>query len=44
MTNLLGNDVLDLSAQYADPNCRVHLYGKEDIRPGRKMGHVNHLA
>ncbi|MBO86087.1 MAG: 5-(carboxyamino)imidazole ribonucleotide synthase [Deltaproteobacteria bacterium] len=44
MTNLLGEDVLDLAGEYADPCCRVHLYGKEDIRPGRKMGHVNRLG
>jgi 5-(carboxyamino)imidazole ribonucleotide synthase len=28
----------------AIPAARLHLYGKEDARPGRKMGHVNFTA
>jgi 5-(carboxyamino)imidazole ribonucleotide synthase len=28
----------------AMPEARLHLYGKEDARPGRKMGHVNFTA
>jgi 5-(carboxyamino)imidazole ribonucleotide synthase len=28
----------------AMPTARLHLYGKEDARPGRKMGHVNFTA
>lgn len=28
----------------AMPSARLHLYGKEDARPGRKMGHVNFTA
>ncbi|TKC89761.1 5-(carboxyamino)imidazole ribonucleotide synthase [Trinickia terrae] len=28
----------------AMPAARLHLYGKEDARPGRKMGHVNFTA
>jgi len=27
----------------SDPNAHVHLYGKTETRPGRKMGHVNRL-
>ncbi|HEX9897679.1 MAG TPA: 5-(carboxyamino)imidazole ribonucleotide synthase, partial [Candidatus Methylomirabilis sp.] len=27
-----------------DPAAQLHLYGKRDPRPGRKMGHVNVLA
>lgn len=23
------------------PGAKLHLYGKSDARPGRKMGHVN---
>jgi 5-(carboxyamino)imidazole ribonucleotide synthase len=26
------------------PAARLHLYGKEEARPGRKMGHVNFTA
>jgi 5-(carboxyamino)imidazole ribonucleotide synthase len=44
MLNLLGDDVLDVPALLADPGARVHLYGKDTPRPGRKMGHVTRLG
>ena len=28
------------SAALADPGVHLHLYGKEEVRPGRKMGHI----
>lgn len=48
MVNLLG----DLwkagepcwSTALADPDVRLHLYGKQQPRPGRKMGHLTVLA
>jgi 5-(carboxyamino)imidazole ribonucleotide synthase len=48
MVNLLG----DLWAQgeprwdeaLRRPGVRLHLYGKAEPRPGRKMGHLNCLA
>ncbi len=42
MENLIGDDVArvpDLAATGA----ALHLYGKAEARPGRKMGHVNRL-
>ena len=27
-------------AALADPGVQLHLYGKEEVRPGRKMGHI----
>ncbi len=40
MVNLLGDD-WQLWQEYAkQPEAHVHLYGKTDSRPGRKMGHV----
>ena len=27
-----------------EPGARVHLYGKSEARPGRKMGHVNRIV
>jgi len=27
----------------ADPLAALHLYGKAEIKPGRKMGHVNRI-
>jgi len=41
MTNLIGDDVRHWPALLAEPGAKLHLYGKADARPGRKMGHVN---
>ena len=43
MTNLLGSDVDQWQTLVAKPNTRLHLYGKAEARPGRKMGHVTEL-
>ncbi len=34
----------DWTAVLADPCLKLHLYGKETARPGRKMGHMTALA
>ena len=41
MQNLLGDAVNDWARFLADPTAHLHLYGKGEARPGRKMGHVN---
>lgn len=41
MVNLLGVDVERVPDLLADPDAKLHLYGKTEARPGRKMGHVN---
>lgn len=43
MENLIGADVLRWPELAAEPGARVHLYGKSDWRPGRKMGHVTRV-
>ncbi|MCE9634110.1 MAG: 5-(carboxyamino)imidazole ribonucleotide synthase [Planctomycetes bacterium] len=48
MANLLG-DVWSSGepnwpAALADPGLRLHLYGKNEARPGRKMGHMTSLG
>ncbi len=43
MTNLIGDDVAQVDALLATPGARLHLYGKREPRPGRKMGHVNRV-
>ena len=43
MENLIGDDVERVPGLLAEPNAQVHLYGKRDVRGGRKMGHVNWL-
>lgn len=44
MRNLLGKDVLGWRELLADPTAHLHLYGKDEARHGRKMGHVTRLA
>lgn len=44
MTNLIGADVDDWQRLAAEPGARLHLYGKAESRPGRKMGHVNRIS
>lgn len=41
MINLIGDDVENWSTLLAEPGASLHLYGKAEARPGRKMGHVN---
>jgi 5-(carboxyamino)imidazole ribonucleotide synthase len=48
MANLLGDrwqsGPPNWSAACAFPNVKLHLYGKEEARPGRKMGHLTAMA
>lgn len=45
MVNLLGADPkVDTVAWELEPGIRVHWYGKQETRPGRKMGHINALG
>jgi 5-(carboxyamino)imidazole ribonucleotide synthase len=43
MVNLIGTEVEDWAKFLAEPGARLHLYGKREPRPGRKMGHVTRL-
>ncbi|MET3662323.1 5-(carboxyamino)imidazole ribonucleotide synthase [Aquamicrobium ahrensii] len=44
MENLIGDDVARLPGLVAEPDVMVHLYGKAESRPGRKMGHFTRLT
>lgn len=44
MQNLIGDDILTVEQWATDPNVLIHLYGKTEARPGRKMGHVTKLS
>ena len=44
MTNLIGDEANRWPELLAEPGAILHLYGKTEIRPGRKMGHVTRLA
>jgi len=44
MENLIGDEVLRAPELLAEPDLVLHLYGKAEARPGRKMGHCTRLA
>lgn len=44
MENLIGDAVNSLPTLAADGSCALHMYGKSDAKPGRKMGHVNRIT
>jgi 5-(carboxyamino)imidazole ribonucleotide synthase len=43
MRNLIGSEADEWPRLAADPAAHLHLYGKAEARPGRKMGHVTRL-
>lgn len=43
MENLVGDEV-SIVPGGIDGNTQPHLYGKTEVRPGRKMGHVNRIV
>ena len=44
MENLFGDDVLAAPRLAAEPGAHVHVYGKRELTPGRKTGHVNRVG
>lgn len=43
MLNLIGDDVKIIPDYLGKANACVHLYGKDEVRAGRKMGHITLL-
>jgi 5-(carboxyamino)imidazole ribonucleotide synthase len=43
LDNLRGAEAWAFRPILAAPGARLHLYGKSEARPGRKMGHVTRL-
>jgi len=43
MINLIGDEIADHRKWLDVPGACVHLYGKQAVRPGRKMGHVTRV-
>ena len=43
MCVVAGDDAAEWLAILSDPENHLHLYGKHEARPGRKMGHVTIL-
>jgi 5-(carboxyamino)imidazole ribonucleotide synthase len=44
MKNLIGDAAAQWRDILSDPCAHLHLYGKDEARPGRKMGHVTWLG
>jgi len=43
MENLVGDDIDRIPEIARENGAAIHLYGKAEARPGRKMGHVNRV-
>lgn len=43
MENLIGEDVARLPDLFRAKDVAVHMYGKPEMRAGRKMGHINRI-
>ncbi|NHQ73565.1 5-(carboxyamino)imidazole ribonucleotide synthase [Roseovarius gahaiensis] len=43
MENLIGADMERVPEIAKEPGTALHLYGKAEAKPGRKMGHVNRI-
>lgn len=44
MENLIGDDMDRVPDIAKEGNASLHLYGKAETKPGRKMGHVNRIT
>ena len=44
MENLIGDDMDRVPEIAKEPNAALHLYGKAEVKVGRKMGHVNRVT
>lgn len=41
MKNLIGDDIKQVDQYFSNLNAKIHIYGKKQIKEGRKMGHIN---
>jgi 5-(carboxyamino)imidazole ribonucleotide synthase len=44
MENLIGEEIFDIEKHLKNNQARLHIYGKQTAKEGRKMGHVNLLS
>lgn len=44
MENLIGDDMNKVPELAKQPETALHIYGKADVKSGRKMGHVNRIT
>ncbi|MBI1301809.1 MAG: 5-(carboxyamino)imidazole ribonucleotide synthase [Alphaproteobacteria bacterium] len=43
MLNIIGENLGDIDTYLSQENANIHLYGKRESRPDRKMGHITFL-
>lgn len=43
MKNLIGDQVLSWQKYMNEPETKLHIYGKTEVKAGRKMGHITRL-
>ena len=43
MVNLIGNEINDWINKKSDSDVNIHLYRKNEIKNGRKMGHLTYI-
>ena len=44
MRNLIGDDMRQVPGLLGEDDTLVHLYGKTEVRKGRKMGHYTRIS
>ena len=44
MENLIGDEIDVIANRVQQPGVALHVYGKAETKPGRKMGHINRLT
>ncbi len=44
MENLIGEEIFGFERILREPGASLHLYGKTEARPGRKVGHVTRIT
>ena len=43
MTNIIGDEIYEWCDKNNTYNVKIHLYNKNEVKKGRKMGHVTKL-
>jgi len=43
MTNLIGDEIEEWRTVVSEEGAHLHIYGKAEIRAGRKMGHITRI-
>lgn len=44
MKNIIGDEIHNLEPYYSNSKAKIHIYGKEQAKKGRKMAHINIIS